>query len=784
LKSLAFLIAFCFLPSAAGQTRRVLLVGIDHYIQPVPGRVVSLSEKTKARLRQIQGAPSRKPIRDLDGSVNDVRQMKDLLIRKFHFAPDNIRILIDDQATADHILEGLQGFLVDSAKAGDQSLFYYAGHGSRIRNKSTENLSGMDSTIIPADSLLGVPDIRSKELARIYLQAPKKNVQLTVIQDSCFSGGGARGLFASGKLRVQEPDSNVSVDEKLAGPKPDQMGVLVFSASQDYQPAQEIENTETGTHGAFSWAFLNALETSGENERVDRIFQRTRALMQSKVNDQEPVIGQSMGRNERGLFGQPADPAARSATVAVGFVDRDKKMIELNSGLTLGLYPGCELKRITPASPEVRIRVTEVNGPSSANAAIAAGELASVQPGHLFQMDKWLAPPEEYLRIYTGSALPFSRIAPLLKTAAELRAKPGIEAVDDPSAETPTHILLWNGTQWSLVENQAGHVLFSASQVPTAAQIVAAISGEKKKPRIAIIVPVTSELLAKLAIGGSEPNSPVAVLQSPKAADYALIGRPGTNGPEYAWVRLSETQEDLRQESVEARRDGRQIPAPVWPQRSDWIEASDARGALEQAAVSLKERLRDLARIGGWLRLRTPVPDDVFPYQLALRDVKTKETSENEVVGKRDYKLVLRRRADTPKTTTASRRLYIFVIDSFGKGTLIFPQGGNIGNEFPTKKTSSGSYELEDEIDVPGSEVEVSEPYGIDNYFLLTSEQPIDNPEDVFNFSGARTRSARAVTNPLARLISDRAAGTRGSLSGVPTNWSIERFTFRSVEPK
>src|SRR5207253_1499509 len=97
------------------------------------------------------------------------------------------------------------------------------------------------STIIPADTLLGVPDIRSKELARIYVRAPAKDVQLTVVQDSCFSGGGARGLLPLGKLRVQEPDSQVSVDEKLEGRKPEEAGVLVLSASQDYQPAQEIE---------------------------------------------------------------------------------------------------------------------------------------------------------------------------------------------------------------------------------------------------------------------------------------------------------------------------------------------------------------------------------------------------------------------------------------------------------------------------------------------------------------------------------------------------------------
>ena len=64
--------------------------------------------------------------------------------------------------------------------------------------------------------------------------------------------------------------------EALEGPLPEEQGVLFFSASQDYQPAQELpEDARLGKHGAFTWAFLQTLATAGDNERVDRIFQRT-----------------------------------------------------------------------------------------------------------------------------------------------------------------------------------------------------------------------------------------------------------------------------------------------------------------------------------------------------------------------------------------------------------------------------------------------------------------------------------------------------------------------------
>src|SRR5580692_11596131 len=66
--------------------------------------------------------------------------------------------------------------------------------------------------------------------------------------------------------------------------------------------------------------------------------------------------------------------------------------------------------------------------------------------------------------------------------------------------------------------------------------------------------------------------------------------------------------------------------------------------------------------------------------------------------------------------------------------------------------------------------------------FLMTSVQPIDNPEAAFNFEGVRTRGV-GPSGPLEKLIQSHAAGTRGALSGVPTNWSIERIPFRSKDP-
>ena len=683
MKSGVLFLTLALAAGASGETRRAVVVGIDHYTRPDKSQPMVLSGNAKVRLAQIQGKPSRTAISDLEGSVNDAVQLRELLIQKYGFAEKNVVLLKDGEATADHILDALQKHLVDEAQPGDVSFFYYAGHGSRVRNMLTANSSGMDSTLIPADTLLGVPDIRSKELNRIYLQARRKKVELTVIQDSCYSGAGTRGPRPGGRVRAADPDDEVRVSEAAEGPLPEQEGVLFFSASQDYQPAQEVADDRLGKHGAFTWGLLQALASSGNDERVDRIFQRTRALMQSKVENQEPVLLGSGGRAQRGIFGQAADPFG-AATAAVGYVEAKSGMLELNSGITMGLAPGTELKRIRPANRPARIRITEVNGPSSSNAVpIAPTTTAAIAAGDLFQVDKLVVPDKEFLKVYVGEAAPAARVNEAARLAARLRADNRIELIEDPTVKTPTHVMLWSGTRWSLKENRDNGAELLVSEAPSADDIVKALAGRTPKARVAVLLPPTPELIAGLAF--SARGNIVSVTKSISEAGYFLAGRAASSPAdspgeiEYAWARPSVTQEDI--DGVHGEHHHRQSAnLSVWPLRSDWHRAKDVTKLTDDAV--------GLARLAGWLQMDTPVRTTPSHTHLALRN-EAGQLSEGELTSSHTYKLVLRPDDSAPAKTVAPRRVYVFVVDSFGKGTLVYPDG-NVDNEFRAKAPPAG----------------------------------------------------------------------------------------------
>src|SRR5438067_750366 len=163
------------------ETRRALLVGINAY-EPSATTAPSESEKKVVESKPNKGRGS---FFNLDGCLNDVAAMQETLITRLGFKAENIRVLTDSQAKRDSILAAFQEHIIDEAAAGDVCFFFYAGHGSRIRNLKTDKPTGMDSTIVPADSCEGVIDIRDKELARRCNKALDKGVILTAVFDSC-----------------------------------------------------------------------------------------------------------------------------------------------------------------------------------------------------------------------------------------------------------------------------------------------------------------------------------------------------------------------------------------------------------------------------------------------------------------------------------------------------------------------------------------------------------------------------------------------------------------------
>src|SRR5580692_11323536 len=274
-------------PLANAETQRALLIGINTY-QPA-------GTTAEHPAGCIYGRCELGSFQNLDGSVNDAQAMADLLTSpKFGFPATNvvlltnpaapqprkgINILPADQTTHDGILAAMQKYLVDVPQKGDTVVFYDASHGSlRVNskgNKLTVLVNGQyvhaDSTLVPSDAYKGGYDVRDREMTRIFNAALDKGVHLTVIFDSCHSGGISRGLgpkYHERSLAFDPRDINEAPDALPNGqprPAPSERTddpALVFSAAQQDQTAKEmpVGGTTKEPHGAFTAALLEALQ--------------------------------------------------------------------------------------------------------------------------------------------------------------------------------------------------------------------------------------------------------------------------------------------------------------------------------------------------------------------------------------------------------------------------------------------------------------------------------------------------------------------------------------------
>ena len=293
-----------FISPAAAQTKRALLIGIDTY----EAKGKAISKPAGSAQRNDTADASRWDLLEwgnLDGSLNDVESVHELLASpKFAFAENNIHIVEEDKATRDGILQAMKKYLLEEPNRGDTVVFYYAGHGSQRYNSLTDKPFHLDETIVPADASTGAFDVRDKEIARLFNQIADKGILLTAIFDSCHSGSIARGIpvGSQGKARFLAYDTRDAADPPDKGPdgKPAAQaggpsgGALVLSATQHDQSAMEWTGSDGKPHGAFTVAFLDALQTLPANSSAQDIYKRVKVLLLGMGVAQQPDLGGPM----------------------------------------------------------------------------------------------------------------------------------------------------------------------------------------------------------------------------------------------------------------------------------------------------------------------------------------------------------------------------------------------------------------------------------------------------------------------------------------------------------
>ncbi|MBD2069515.1 caspase family protein [Leptolyngbya sp. FACHB-671] len=232
----------------------------------------------------------------LNGCVTDIQMQEELLVHRFGFNHRDIVTLIDQQATRTGILTAFNDHLIQQAKPGDVVVFHFSGHGSRIVDPNPcEN--PLNSSLVPIDSPLPenyrteggeVQDIMGRSL--FLLMSALQTEHVTVVLDSCYSGGGKRGTMtirsrdgADTNPQIYPNQTELSYQEQwrsALGLSPEAFatqrcagiakGVVIASAKEE-EVAADVNFGEFHA-GAFTYLMTQSLWQEAHNDSVERAF--------------------------------------------------------------------------------------------------------------------------------------------------------------------------------------------------------------------------------------------------------------------------------------------------------------------------------------------------------------------------------------------------------------------------------------------------------------------------------------------------------------------------------
>ncbi len=246
----------------------------------------------------------RMPGADLQGCVNDVTNIRDILLKYFGFKVKEIRVLVDERATKKGLLSRLE-WLVKGSKAGDRLIFQFSGHGSQIRDREGDELKDhLDEILCPHDMDWDGTYIVDDDLKAVFADLPK-GANLEVLLDCCHSGTGTREAMAMAclpadravKPRFLAPPMDIlcrQLDEEdlpetrlLRSTNPTTH--VLFSGCRDNQTSADAYIKGT-YNGAFTYYFCKHLRDAQGSLSRSELLKRLRASLKYEGYDQMPQL--------------------------------------------------------------------------------------------------------------------------------------------------------------------------------------------------------------------------------------------------------------------------------------------------------------------------------------------------------------------------------------------------------------------------------------------------------------------------------------------------------------
>jgi hypothetical protein len=255
------------------------------------------------------------PAAKLNGCINDVVNVRNMLIDAYGYDTANITVLRDDgsniKPTANNILKELSSIISQSASL-KEIWIHYSGHGSQIKDGiNGDESDGMDEIIVPCDyTTAGV--IRDDMIFSIIKQT-KCPTMLTF--DSCSSGTVCDLMWNFNAVSATQV-SVVKTNNALIK----NQNIFCLSGCRDEQSSADIYNTSSQQScGALTTAFIETLRSNKHNVDVKTLYVGITAYLKQMGMEQIPQFSSSSQRPAYQIARPPVAtlPAQRVAPMQI-----------------------------------------------------------------------------------------------------------------------------------------------------------------------------------------------------------------------------------------------------------------------------------------------------------------------------------------------------------------------------------------------------------------------------------------------------------------------------------
>lgn len=270
-------------------------------------------EKQSPRLRALLVGINEYPVQPLEGCINDVLDLERYLRGLDGFIARDIKLLKDANASREEILSGVR-WLVKDARAGDRLVFHFSGHGAQLPESNEPD--GLSEVLCPVDfDWAQKRAIFSRDIQSALGDLPQ-GVELTLVFDSCFSGGMDRDLARrSARPRTLFPPAEAAAAlSKLRrrGAKPLHVDLARYSAlllacAERETAADAVFDGRP--NGAFSYMLLRTL-SSHAHDKLNALLPRVEAEL--VPFGQHPAVRGPLARLGASLFELAANTAPSS----------------------------------------------------------------------------------------------------------------------------------------------------------------------------------------------------------------------------------------------------------------------------------------------------------------------------------------------------------------------------------------------------------------------------------------------------------------------------------------